>query len=85
MCRVYELLTRFSAGIVYLLYKLFDEVGHHYRLLVWWLIQKILRGESIGVKFYTTTASYPGQSVSSLYNNTKSRAHKLSNHALLFS
>ena len=27
MCRVYELLTRFSAGIVYLMYKLFEEVS----------------------------------------------------------
>lgn len=28
ICRVYELLTRFSAGIIYLMYKLFDEVSH---------------------------------------------------------
>ena len=27
VCRVYELLTRFSAGLLYLLYHLFDEVA----------------------------------------------------------
>ena len=27
VCQVYELLTRFSAGLVYVLYRLFEEVG----------------------------------------------------------
>ena len=26
VCRVYELLTRFSAGVVYLMYKLFEDL-----------------------------------------------------------